>query len=123
VPVLKGLFFVVLIASGRAMAADSLVMPVQASPKQLPYNWTGFYFGGNIGYGFGKSQTDAVFSDTGRTPSWLGTASSSPANSIARRLAEALARLKALIYPVLSSLATNARCHGLRCIDRRSCCW
>jgi hypothetical protein len=47
------------------MAADSLVMPVQASPKQLPYNWTGFYFGGNIGYGFGKSQSDAVFSDTG----------------------------------------------------------
>jgi hypothetical protein len=27
----------------------------------------------------------------GRRPSWLGTASSSPANSIARRLAEALA--------------------------------
>jgi hypothetical protein len=35
VPVLKGLFFVVLIASGRAMAADSLVMPVQASPLSL----------------------------------------------------------------------------------------
>jgi outer membrane immunogenic protein len=79
--VLKSLFFssvVVLIASGQAIAADSLVVtPVQASPKWLPYNWTGFYFGGNIGYGFGKSQTDAWFSDASMGTPLLATGSSS----------------------------------------------
>ena len=42
---------------------------------------------GEIGHRLGRKVLDEV----GRTPSWLGTASSSPANSIARRLAEALA--------------------------------
>jgi high affinity Mn2+ porin len=82
--VLKSLFFssvVVLIASGQAIAADSLVVtPVQASPKWLPYNWTGFYFGGNIGYGFGKSQTDAWFSDAGMGTPLFATGSSTHFN-------------------------------------------
>jgi len=66
VRVLKRLFFVVvLIASGRAIAADGLVVMSQAVPYGIPYNWTGFYFGGNVGYGFGKSQTNALFSDAG----------------------------------------------------------
>jgi outer membrane immunogenic protein len=82
--VLKGLFFssvVVLMASGRAIAADTLVvMPVQAVPYRLPYNWTGFYFGGNVGYGFGKSQTDAWFSDAGIGTPLFATGSSTHFN-------------------------------------------
>ena len=33
------------------------------TPIQTPWTWAGFYVGGTIGYGWGKSNTDTVFSD------------------------------------------------------------
>jgi iron complex outermembrane receptor protein len=33
------------------------------TPIEAPWTWTGFYVGGTIGYGWGKSSTDTVFSD------------------------------------------------------------
>jgi high affinity Mn2+ porin len=48
------------------------------TPVEAVWNWTGLYIGINAGYGFGKSQTDALFSDAS-----IGTplfATSSPSN-------------------------------------------
>jgi outer membrane immunogenic protein len=48
-------------------AADLLAPAIVPSPAYLPapYNWTGFYVGGNIGAGWsGLSDTNANFSDT-----------------------------------------------------------
>jgi outer membrane immunogenic protein len=43
------------VAVGPAMAAD---MPVKAPPKAPPvFTWTGFYIGGNVGYGWGRDDT------------------------------------------------------------------
>ena len=43
-----------------AMAADMAArMPVKAPPPVAAvYNWTGFYIGGHVGYGWGRSTTD-----------------------------------------------------------------
>jgi outer membrane immunogenic protein len=42
-------------ASGRTLVMADL--PVKAAPIPLPgYSWTGFYFGGNIGYGVGSDR-------------------------------------------------------------------
>jgi outer membrane immunogenic protein len=48
--------------AASALAAD---MPVKAPPPAqvvatTPYNWTGIYFGGHVGHGWGKSQTTSV---------------------------------------------------------------
>jgi outer membrane immunogenic protein len=45
------------VGSGPAMAAD---IPVKAPPRVVdpPWNWSGFYLGGNAGYSWGRSSTD-----------------------------------------------------------------
>ena len=44
------------LVSTSAFAAD---MPLKAPPAPVPiYDWTGFYFGGNVGYGWGRAPTD-----------------------------------------------------------------
>src|SRR5262245_11251436 len=46
------------------MAAD-MRRPVYKAPPPPPppvYNWTGFYVGGNIGYSWGKADTDVELS-------------------------------------------------------------
>jgi outer membrane immunogenic protein len=55
----------VLAAGGQALAADLPPPPVPRAPAAYipvapPYNWTGFYIGGNLGAGF----TSGNFSDT-----------------------------------------------------------
>jgi outer membrane immunogenic protein len=51
-----------LLASASAVALTcSAAMPAHAAPPPPPvYNWTGFYFGGNIGGGFGDSDPSLV---------------------------------------------------------------
>jgi len=53
-----------LIAASPATAADlSAKAPVFKAPiMEPPYNWTGFYVGGNVGYSWGRGVTD--FSDS-----------------------------------------------------------
>jgi outer membrane immunogenic protein len=47
--------FGAMIAAGSAMAAD---MPLKAPPPVLPvWSWTGFYAGGNLGYGWASDPT------------------------------------------------------------------
>ena len=41
-----------------AVAADMAVMPLKAPvPIAPPFSWTGFYLGGNVGAGFGTTET------------------------------------------------------------------
>src|SRR5688572_7214542 len=44
-----------------ALAAD-LRLPVKAPPMPVvvPYNWTGFYIGGNVGYSWGRDPIDVA---------------------------------------------------------------
>jgi outer membrane immunogenic protein len=52
-----------------ATAADIANRPVYKAPVAVPvvYNWTGFYIGGNVGYGWGSKDWDQTFSSTGLT--------------------------------------------------------
>jgi outer membrane immunogenic protein len=69
-----------------ANAADLSVMtPIyKAPPPVAPYNWTGFYVGGNVGYGWGATTGDLSSFDpafnaavaAGGTPGSLGTKAS-----------------------------------------------
>src|SRR5262245_3457196 len=46
-------------AAASVFAAD---MPVKApvAPAAIPYSWTGFYVGANVGYSWGRAETDFV---------------------------------------------------------------
>ena len=56
--------FGALMAVTPAMAADLPVKaPVYKAPVEAVYNWTGWYAGGNIGYGWGNG--DANYTDPG----------------------------------------------------------
>jgi outer membrane immunogenic protein len=51
-------------AAAPATAADLPVKaPVYKAAPIDPWNWSGFYIGGNVGYSWGNSDTDAVFSN------------------------------------------------------------
>jgi len=45
-----------------ALAADMAVKPPPASPAQV-FSWTGFYVGGNLGYGWGSAANTVTFVD------------------------------------------------------------
>ena len=59
-------------AAGVALGADAAAGAdlgrdvYKASPAMVsaPYNWTGFYVGGNIGYSWGRADADVAASDT-----------------------------------------------------------
>lgn len=48
---------------GKSPSADKAT--VYKSPVATAWNWAGFYLGGNIGYGAGRSHTDGEFSANG----------------------------------------------------------
>lgn len=51
-------------AVAPASAADIPVKaPVYKAPVVVPYSWTGWYVGGNIGYSWGESDTTAIYSN------------------------------------------------------------
>jgi outer membrane immunogenic protein len=55
----------VLVLGGTAFAADLSAPvykgPAYKAPAASPhYNWSGFYLGGNVGYGWGKANTDVA---------------------------------------------------------------
>jgi outer membrane immunogenic protein len=62
-----GLLFAVLIGCGyghKVTAADLAVSPVYKSPviaTVVPYSWTGFYVGVNVGGSWGRSSSNVVF--------------------------------------------------------------
>src|ERR1700687_2336623 len=73
-----GIAAVASLLTTSAFAADLAARPYTKAPVYVDpvYNWTGFYIGGNIGYSWGRSRTDAaIFNNT--TNALLATASSS----------------------------------------------
>ena len=61
------------IVAGVSFIAMAAVNPALAAPPAI-YNWTGFYFGGNVGYSFGQVNTDfldpalTIFGSNGSFP-------------------------------------------------------
>jgi outer membrane immunogenic protein len=53
-----------LAAAVPAQAADIPARVVSKAPVVVLYNWSGFYIGGNIGYSWGRSGTDATLGST-----------------------------------------------------------
>jgi outer membrane immunogenic protein len=54
--------FTVMTAIPSASAADLAARPYTKAPMMAEvYNWTGFYIGGNAGYSWGRSRTDASY--------------------------------------------------------------
>lgn len=43
------------VGATAAAAADQNTLPVKAAPKPAAYDWSGFYFGGHVGYGTGHA--------------------------------------------------------------------
>lgn len=73
--------FALAMAAQPVLAADIPVAPAYKAPVVAPmFNWTGFYAGGHVGYGWGRSATsspDSVFdfgsgSISAKTDGWLG---------------------------------------------------
>jgi iron complex outermembrane receptor protein len=49
--------------------------PVFKAPAATAWSWAGFYLGGTVGYGWGKSKTDTVFSEIASTSQLMATSS------------------------------------------------
>jgi outer membrane immunogenic protein len=69
----------VLLAAGSANAADMAARPAYAPPPA--YSWSGFYLGGNVGYGWGQARDDAT-----ETTTVLGVITRSTATSESQNL-------------------------------------
>src|SRR5262249_37159746 len=71
----------------NGVAAPATMTPARTykTPAEAIWNWTGIYLGINGGYGFGKSQTDALFRDTRLGTPLLATAAPSPAAGLILR--------------------------------------
>ncbi len=69
--------FAALAFSGSAFAAD-LPLPVKSPPiaAPVPYSWTGFYGGLNVGYSWGRSDAD-----TSQGPAALGAYATGPCDN------------------------------------------
>src|ERR1700750_2110678 len=69
--------FAVMAVIPAASAADLAPRPYTKAPVMVAvYNWTGFYIGGNAGYSWGRSRTDAAFYNNA-TNVLLGTGANS----------------------------------------------
>ncbi|MGJ5082260.1 outer membrane protein [Bradyrhizobium sp. HKCCYLS3013] len=53
-----------LASSLGAFAADLPARYTKAPPPAVIYNWTGFYFGGSVGYGWGRSNLNTTLDQT-----------------------------------------------------------
>jgi high affinity Mn2+ porin len=81
---LGGVLLAAIALKGVAAGADSVDgLVLKAPPKNAAYfDWTGPYIGFNAGYGFGTSQTDALFSDAGTSTPLFATGSSSKMDGV-----------------------------------------
>ena len=62
--------------TGYSVPAVYKAPTVYKAPIRSAWTWAGFYLGGSVGYGWGKSSTDTVFSDAAGTGQLLTTNSS-----------------------------------------------
>jgi outer membrane immunogenic protein len=77
-----------LLMATNASAADLTARRAytKAPPLAAIYNWTGFYIGGNVGYGWGRARTDGDLSGT-QNVSTFRTASNTLLTSVTTPLA------------------------------------
>ena len=70
---MKKLLVGVLGVVSMATSASAADLPMKARPVAVSpaYNWSGFYIGGNVGYGFGRVD-DESSSTLAATPTVLG---------------------------------------------------
>ena len=64
----------VAVSSGVAAHAADIPAPVyKAAPVVAAYNWSGFYIGGNVGYGWGNLNATAFgLEASSSTDGWFG---------------------------------------------------
>jgi outer membrane immunogenic protein len=77
---LGGTMLAALAVSAPALAADLPVKaPVYKAPIEVPFSWTGFYIGGNLGYSWGRANTDFTETTSGTSSAQVfRTASATP---------------------------------------------
>jgi outer membrane immunogenic protein len=69
---LGGAALLALAAASPAMAADMAVKAPLYKAMAPIYNWTGFYVGGNVGYSWGRGETDFSDSSTSTVTEFRG---------------------------------------------------
>ena len=62
---IAGVALAALVVADPGRAADQAALPTKAPPRLPAYDWNGFYFGGHVGYGQGR--TNATVTDPAAT--------------------------------------------------------
>jgi outer membrane immunogenic protein len=69
-------------ASAADLGAPAPAPIYTKAPMAVPFSWTGFYVGGNVGYGWGTARDDPSFSQPGTDPAFLATFDESDSDKV-----------------------------------------
>jgi high affinity Mn2+ porin len=111
--------------ASNGIAVPAYMTPARSykTPVEAVWNWTGLYIGINAGYGFGKSQTDALFADAGMGTPLFATGVSSTLDGLSagvqagynRQLGAALVGLETDIAGTNQHAGPTYVCPGASC--------
>ena len=77
---MRRLCLTLLVGFGLSAAAQAADLPVKAPMAPAVYNWSGFYIGGNVGYGWGSSDNNFLVSDPLNAGGFVGTLNATDTN-------------------------------------------